>query len=103
MGQLTNKDSGRGSRPYPLDHERRKNVLVALAEQEMTISSLSKNIGTPRAIVSQIVSGRRLSPKTEQRIASFLGKKVDDLFPYRSPKQIEKMREAEAKAKRRTA
>jgi transcriptional regulator with XRE-family HTH domain len=95
--------SGMGSRPYPLDHERRRRVMVALAERDMTISSLAKNIGVAQATVSRVISGRRLSAKTEQRIAEYLDKPADYLFPSRTAGEIGKMREAEAKAKGKVA
>jgi len=95
--RLTREFSGMGSRPYPLDRERRRRVMVALAERDMTISGLAKSLNSPRAVVSQVISGRRLSPKAEQRIASFLGKDAGDLFPRRTPGEIAKMRRAEAK------
>jgi plasmid maintenance system antidote protein VapI len=88
--------TGLGSRPYPLDRERRRRVLVALAEREMTISSLAQELSIPRAIISQVISGRRFSQKTEQRIADFLDKSADDLFPFRTPEEIGKMRQAES-------
>jgi len=95
--------SGLGSRPYPLDHERRRNVMVALAEQDMTISDLARKTKIQRAIISQIINGRRRSEKTEQRIADFLGKPVDSLFPSRTGAEIKKMRQAEAKAKEKAS
>ena len=91
--------TGLGSRPYPLDHERRRRVLVALAERGMTISDLARSFGTSKQYISAIVSGRRLSTKTEQRIAEFLGKPADYLFPFRTPEEIGKMRREEASAK----
>jgi transcriptional regulator with XRE-family HTH domain len=95
--------SGLGSRPYPLDHERRRNVLIALAEREMTISGLARKIGVTQAIVSKVINGRRRSEKTERRIADFLGKSVDSLFPSRTGAEIKKMRLAEAKAKEKAS
>jgi transcriptional regulator with XRE-family HTH domain len=95
--------SGLGSRPYPLDHERRRNVLIALAEREMTISGLARKIGVTQAIVSKVINGRRRSEKTEQRIADFLGKSVDSLFPSRTGAEIKKMRQAEASAKEKAS
>jgi len=92
-----------GSRPYPLDRERRRRVLVALAERDMTISDLAKSLGLSRALLSYVVSGRRISPKTERRIAEFLGKPADDLFPFRTPEKIGEMRRAEAAEKERMA
>jgi len=87
---------GHGSRPYPLDRERKRNVMVALAERSMTISDLARCLGASKQYISAVIIGRRLSPKTEQRIADFLGKPADDLFPFRTPDEIRKMRQAEA-------
>jgi transcriptional regulator with XRE-family HTH domain len=95
--------SGMGSRPYPLDHERRRRVLVSLAEKTITISALAKKLNLPRSLVSMIISGRRRSEKTEQRIADYLGKPTDYLFPERSPNEIKRMRSAEAKQKEKSA
>jgi len=92
-----------GSRPYPLDRERRRRVMVALAERSLTISDLAREIFISRAIISQVISGRRISPKTEQRIAEFLGKPVEYLFPNRTPEEIGEMRRAEAAEKERAA
>ena len=86
---------GPGSRPYPLDRERRRRVLVVLAERDITISDLARSLGLSRPLISYVISGRRLSTKTEQQIANFLGKSADDLFPYRTPEEIRKMRQAE--------
>jgi len=87
--------TGLGSRPYPIDRERKKNVMVALAEREINISDLARSLGIAQAIISQVINGRRLSPKTEQRIAEFLGKTPEDLFPSRTLDEIIKMRQAE--------
>jgi transcriptional regulator with XRE-family HTH domain len=95
--------SGLGSRPYPLDHERRRNVLIALAEKGITLTALAKNICLPVSLISMIVNGRRRSEKTEQRIADFLGKSVDSLFPSRTGADIKKMRQAEASAKEKAS
>jgi len=97
------EQSGKGSRPYPLDRERRRRVMVALVQKGLTISALAKRLTVSKQYVSAVINGRRLSYKTEQCIADFLGKPVDYLFPYRTPAEIKKMREAEAalrKAKR---
>ena len=93
--RLQSDISSIGSRPYPLDRERRKRVMVALAEKEMTSIDLSKKINLPKSLVSMIINGRRLSPKTEKYIADFLGKPVDYLFPDRTNGEIYKMRQAE--------
>jgi plasmid maintenance system antidote protein VapI len=95
--------SGLGSRPYPIDHERRRRVMIALAEKDLTISKLSKILRVTRTCVSETINGRRLSLKTEQRIAEFLGKPSDYLFPKRKPAEIKNMRQAEAKSKGKTA
>ena len=96
---LLREISGLGSRPYPLDRERRRLVLVALAEREMTISDLAKTLNIGRALISKVISGRRLSAKTEQRIAEFLGRPAGELFPFRTPGEIGEMRRAEAAGK----
>ena len=101
--RLTCEISGLGSRPYPVDHERRRKVMIALAERDMNISDLARNIGLAQATVSQVINGRRLSPKTEQRIAKFLCKSADDLFPYRTPDEIRIMRQAETSRKGKAA
>jgi lambda repressor-like predicted transcriptional regulator len=92
--------SGIGSRPYPLDRERRRRVMVALAEKDMTISGLARSIAVSKTLVSLIINGRRRSPKTEKLIADFLGGDAGHLFPSRSAGEIKKMREREAAAKR---
>jgi plasmid maintenance system antidote protein VapI len=92
-----------GSRPFPLDHERRRKVLHVLVERDMTISELARNLDISQAIVSKVINGRRLSEKTEQRIADYLGKPTDYLFPVRTPAEIKKMRAAEAKQKEKSA
>ncbi|MDR1839282.1 MAG: helix-turn-helix domain-containing protein [Treponema sp.] len=101
--KLWRKMTELGSRPYPLDRERRRRVLVALAERDMSISDLARSIGIARTCLSEIISGRRFSTKTERLIANFLGKPADYLFPYRTPEEIGKMRRAEAAAKGKAA
>jgi len=94
---------GSGKRPYPLDRDRRRRVMFALDEHAMNISALAKRLNLPVSLISMVISGRRLSVKTEQRIADFLGKPVDDLFPYRTPEEIKKMRQKESAAKQGNA
>jgi transcriptional regulator with XRE-family HTH domain len=91
-----------GSRPYPLDKERRKRVMVALAEKDTNISGLAKSLNLPVSLISMIINGRRMSVKTEKLIAEFLGKSEKYLFPFRTGKEIGEMRRAEA-AKRGNA
>jgi len=103
MGNLFYEISGLGNRPYPLDRERRRRVMVALAERDMNISGLAKYLNLPQSLISMTISGRRLSPKTEQRIAEYLGKPANYLFPFRTPEEIGKMRRAEAEEKDKAA
>jgi plasmid maintenance system antidote protein VapI len=91
--------SGMGNYPYPIDRERRKRVLLELVHRDMNISALARSLNLCRSYVSDLVSGRRLSAQAEQRIADFLGKSVDWLFPLRTPEEIGKMRRAEEAAK----
>ncbi|MDR1507854.1 MAG: helix-turn-helix domain-containing protein [Treponema sp.] len=86
--------SGSG-RPYPIDRERRRMVMVELALRDMTISDLARALGIQRPLVSKIVSGRRRSSKTERRIAEFFGLPADELFPARTSEEIALMRQAE--------
>ena len=90
--------SGRGTRPYPLDRERRRRVMVALAERDMTISGLAQRLGITRTNISEIINGRRLSSKIEAQIAAYLGRHEDYLFPKRTSEEIIQMRQAEAEA-----
>ena len=92
-----------GTRPYPKDRERRRRVMVALAEKDMVISDLARALGVSRVLVSNVISGRRLSPKTERRIAEFLGKSEDYLFPERTVEEMAQMRIAEAAGKDKVA
>jgi transcriptional regulator with XRE-family HTH domain len=69
----------------------------------LTISALARNLGIAQAVVSKIVNGRRLSAKTEQRIAEHLGKPAGYLFPERLPEEMQSMRQAEAAKKGKAA
>jgi lambda repressor-like predicted transcriptional regulator len=79
-------------RPYPLDAERRRLVRVELAKRDMTISDLARALGMHQGNLSNVISGRRLSPKTEKRIAAFLGVPAEALFPERTRGEIAAMR-----------
>jgi transcriptional regulator with XRE-family HTH domain len=98
--QLRLEISGLGTRPYPLDKERRRRVLVALAEKDMSISALARALGLSKVYISYIVNGLRLSAKTERRIAEFLGRDIESLFPPRTAEEIGRMRRAEARAEK---
>ena len=89
----------RGSRPFPIDRERQKRCTELLESCGMTITELAMHIGTSRQYISNILSGRNLSPKSEQRIADFFGVPHDVLFPLRTAGEIAFMREQEAQKK----
>ena len=91
--------SGMGSRPYPLDRERRRRIKRELADRDMTISDLARELNFCLPHVSNVISGRRLSFGMERRIAEFLGKDADYLFPPRTAAEIGELRRAEAEAK----
>ena len=90
-------------RPYPMDRERRRLVMIELAKRGMTITDLAKKLMLPISLISMVINGRRRSPKTEKRIAVFLGKTREALFPPRTPEEIRKMRGKEAASKRGAA
>ena len=96
---LLREISGMGTRPYPLDRERRKRVMVALAERDMTCRELARALNLPQSLISMIINGRRISPKTEERIAEYLHRDANDLFPERTADDIARMRQAEAAEK----
>jgi plasmid maintenance system antidote protein VapI len=50
----------------------------------MTVSDLAKVLKMPASVLSEVVNGRRLSRKTEEKIAAFFGKSREELFPGRS-------------------
>ena len=79
-------------RPYPPDAERRRMVRVELAKRDMTISDLAHALGMHQGNLSDVINGIRLSPKTEKRIAAFLGVPVEVLFPVRDRSKLAAMR-----------
>ena len=89
----------KNGRPYPPDKERRVRVKVELARRDMTISELAIALNITQSIVSEITNGTRRSKKTEEKISRFFGKPWEELFPPRSRRDLEAMREAEAKRK----
>lgn len=86
-------------RPYPLDRERKRRVMVELARSGITISELARRIGANQGNVSSCISGRLLCDPLEARIAEYLGCPVQHLFPKRSIKQLLAMQKVEQKAK----
>ncbi len=81
-----------GGRPYPKDIERLCRVKVELARRNMTISDLSNKLDINRGTLSCVISGRRRSPKTEERVAAYFGMRREDLFPLRTFAEIIEMR-----------
>jgi len=86
----------RSCRPYPIDHERRRRVMIALAEKDMTISDLARAIGIKQSVASCVINGRRKSPVTEKKIAVFLKEKTDYLFPIISVKELNRLSKAKS-------
>jgi plasmid maintenance system antidote protein VapI len=70
-------------------------VIHELVERDMTISDLARIINTQRSHVSETISGRWVSKTIEQRIADYLGKPREYLFPARTGGEIIAMRKAE--------
>lgn len=91
----------RGSRPFPVDVERKERCQEILANCGMTMTELAFHLGVSKVLVSNVISGRRLSNTTEQRIATFLNLPKDYLFPERTPLEIAAMRKAEAEQKQK--
>lgn len=86
-------------RPYPLDEERRRRVMVELARKGLTISELARRIGYNRAHTSSCIQGRYLSRQLEEKIANYLHLPVEYLFPRRTGKQLLELKELEQKHK----
>jgi plasmid maintenance system antidote protein VapI len=63
----------------------------------MTISDLARALGVHRGNLSSVINGTRLSRKTEEKIAAYLGVACQELFRCRSRSEISAMREALAK------
>lgn len=90
-------------RPYPLDRERKRRVMVELARRGLTISELAENIEYNQGHVSSCISGRLLCRPLEERIAAYLGKPVEYLFPERTVPQLLAMKQAEEESKAKRA
>lgn len=92
-------------RPYPVDIERKQNVIKAMFNMGIeSIQELSARTGITRTTIVHIISGTRHSIKTENRIAAFFGMEHDALFPPRSlPQLIALEDEAERRRKKRSA
>lgn len=92
-----------GSRPFPIDEDRKNRCISFLRSIGMSQSELAINVGVSAALISAVISGRQPSPSLEKRIAMFLGVPEVQLFPVRTAGEIARMREAEERAKSRKA
>ena len=86
-------------RPYPLDGQRKKRVMVELARRGLSISELARRIDCNQGNVSSCISGRLLCRPLEERIAEFLNRPVNYLFPERTVPELLAMQKAEKRAK----
>lgn len=75
-------------RPYPKDWERKRLVMNELYKRGMRMSDLARTLKLCPSVITEVVWGIRISPKTEEAIASFFGLKREDLFPKRSRGRI---------------
>ena len=95
-------DTVRGSRPFPIDHERQERCTKMLGSLGMTITELALHLDRSKVLISNVVSGRQISPTVESCIADFFGVPHDALFPPRTAGEIAQMREREAREKAET-
>lgn len=103
MGRKSATQTIAGSRPFPVDKERKLKLDAVLQSFEMTQSELAVYLQVDKAFLSRVISGRQPSPSLERRIAMFLGVPEIQLFPVRTAGEIARMREAEERAKSRKA
>lgn len=89
----------RGCRPFPIDYERKERCLDVLEQLNMTITELALHLNIKKSNLSNVISGRELSPTMETRIATFLNTPREFLFPPRTAQEIANMRKAEAEQK----
>jgi len=82
----------KNGRPYPPDPERRRLVRIELAKRDMTVSDLARALGIHNGNLNDVINGIRLSPKTEKRVADFLGLPVETVFPLRTKDELAAMR-----------
>lgn len=93
----------RGSRPFPTDKDRQERCKSTLDNYGMTVTDVARYLGVSRQLVSSVISGKRLSPATETRIAGLFGLPREAMFPPRTAAEIAHMREAERREKARVA
>lgn len=91
----------RGCRPFPIDYERKERCLDVLEQLNMTITELALHLNIKKSNLSNVISGRELSPTMETRIATFLNTPREFLFPPRTAQEIANMRKIEAEKKAR--
>lgn len=89
----------RGCRPFPVDKDRQERCRKVLESCGMTITELAMHLGVSRVYISNILSGRNLTPAGETKIANFFGVPREALFPLRTAEEIYNMRIAEAQEK----
>lgn len=75
--------------------------MVELARRGLTVSELARRINYSQGRTSDCISGRLLCRPLEERIAEYLGRPVQYLFPERTVAQLLAMQAAEARAKKR--
>ena len=53
---------------------------AALVNAEVTMSAIAKELGVTPSHISQVVLGKKRSPRVERRIAKAIGKPIGDVF-----------------------
>lgn len=59
----------------PLDRK------VALLRREKTVTEIANELGVTISHVSQVINGKRRSPRVEHAVAELIGKPVTQVFP----------------------
>jgi transcriptional regulator with XRE-family HTH domain len=78
----------RRGRPYPKDPDRRKRVRIELAKRDMSVADLARTLGLHLGNLYDIIIGKRISPKTEAKIAAYFDLPAEALFPRRKWKDV---------------
>jgi plasmid maintenance system antidote protein VapI len=82
----------RKGRPYPKDPERRRRVRIELAKRDMTTIALARELQLCPSHLFEIISGTRISPKTEAKIAAYFGLPAEALFPRKPRGELDRAR-----------